>query len=326
MRGPLAGDVRACAWGKARGMTISLETRTQPGTAIRLRSVVKNYGTVRAVRGVDLSFAAGETIALLGPNGAGKSTTIGMLLGLVTPDFGDISIDGLSPRKAVAKGAIAAMLQDSGLMPGVRIGELVRLAERIYPHSIPTTRALELAGLTELSSRRVDKLSGGQAQRLRFALAIVANPDILLLDEPTRALDVQGRAEFWASMRAYAATGKTILFATHYLDEVDENATRVVVMAGGRVVADGDPADIRNRTGITTVRVSIVGHDLDDAWATRLPGVVEAITNGARLTLRTTDPDATVRALSLSDLIWRALEVTPPSLDESFLILTKEQS
>jgi ABC-2 type transport system ATP-binding protein len=310
-------------------------TTPQSGTAISLRAVTKTYGVVHAVRTLDLDFARGETVALLGPNGAGKSTTIGMMLGLVPPDSGEIRIAGDRPRQAVARGTIAAMLQDSGLMPGVRIAELVGLAERLYPNALPTARALELAGLSDMAKRRVDRLSGGQAQRLRFAVAIVANPDILVLDEPTRALDVQGRAEFWVSMRAYAATGRTVLFATHYLDEVDENAQRVVVMAHGRVVADGDPGEIRNSTGTSVVRFSLRasgrgasgGNEarVSDA-AARFPGVVSLETAGDRITVRTTSPDDTVRALVASALDWRRLEVTPPSLDESFLTLTSEQS
>ncbi|HEY5222533.1 MAG TPA: ATP-binding cassette domain-containing protein [Microbacteriaceae bacterium] len=232
--------------------------RHDAAPAIRLRSIVRSYAGVHAVRGIDLDFAAGETVALLGPNGAGKSTSIGMMLGLITPDSGQVTVGGLS---------------------------------------------------------------GGQSQRLRFAIAIVANPQILILDEPTRALDVQGRAEFWIAMRAYASTGRTILFATHYLDEVDENATRVVVLSHGSVVADGNPADIRSRTGVSVVRVSIRG---GSAACANLPGVIDANAIGERVALRTTDPDATVRALAARDLDWWGIQVSPPSLDESFLNLTND--
>ncbi|WP_308466696.1 ABC transporter ATP-binding protein [Rathayibacter soli] len=292
--------------------------------AIRLRSIVKSYAGVHAVSGIDLDFAAGETVALLGPNGAGKSTSIGMMLGLIVPDSGEVVVGGRHPREAVAAGVIAAMLQDTGLMPGVQVGELVRLAAGLYPHPLNPDAALELADLADVSRRRVDKLSGGQSQRLRFAIAIVANPQILILDEPTRALDVQGRAEFWIAMRAYASTGRTIIFATHYLDEVDENAARVVVLSHGSVVADGNPAEIRSRTGVSVVRVSIRG---GSAACANLPGVIGVTGDSPqdRVALRTTDPDATVRALATSGLDWRGLQVNPPSLDESFLTLTQDR-
>jgi ABC-2 type transport system ATP-binding protein len=290
-------------------------------TAISLRSVAKRYGPVTAVREMALEIGGGETVALLGPNGAGKTTTVGMLLGLVRPDAGTVQVCGRTPRQAVAEGRIAAMLQDAGMMPGVTIAELVGLGNRLYPSPLPVDEALDLAGLTELRRRRVDKLSGGQAQRLRFALAVVANPEILVLDEPTRALDVQGRVEFWRSMRAYAATGRTLLFATHYLDEVDENASRVVVMVRGSVVADGTPEEIRRLAGASIVRVTVRCGQADLA---SLPGVTGVQVVGDRISLRTNDPDGTVRALATGSLPWRDLEVTPASLDDSFLLLMKE--
>ena len=277
-------------------------------TAVELRDVTKHYGPVHAVRGIDLDIPRGSTVALLGPNGAGKSTTVGMLMGLVAPDSGRVRVAGLPPRTAVARGLIAAMLQDCGPMPGVTVAELVTLGHRIYPAPLPVADALALAGLAEVARRRVDRLSGGQVQRLKFALVAVGNPEIMVLDEPTRALDVQGRHEFWAAMRGYAATGRTIVFATHYLDEVDDNADRVVVVARGRVVADGTPAAVRGLAGSSTVR-----YRLPDA-----PGQP----GGEWVTLRTADADGAVRALASGPLPWCDLSVTPPSLDESFLQLT----
>ncbi len=300
---------------------------TPADAAIRLVGVSKSYGGVDAIRSLDLDFARGESVALLGPNGAGKSTTIGMMVGLVAADRGRIQVAGTSPRAAVARGAIAAMLQDTGFMAGVTVAELVGFAASIYPHPLPVGRAIDLAGLTGLERRRVDRLSGGQAQRLRFAIAVVADPEILILDEPTRALDVQARAEFWEAMRAFAATGRTLVFATHYLDEVDENASRVIVLANGSIVGDGRPDEIRRRTGTTIVRVTVASASSDPRRRLEeLPGVVDVAWSGERFSLRTTDADATVRALAPSELPWRSLEVAPPSLDESFLTLTQEAS
>lgn len=304
-----------------RGM--KTRQKDSPGSAISLRGATKLYGGRAAADRIDLDFARGETVALLGPNGAGKSTTIGMMLGLVTPDAGEVRVAGRTAHDAVAGGRIAAMLQDAGMMPGVCVGELVRLGQALYPHPLRADAAIELAGLEGERRKRVDRLSGGQAQRLRFALAIVADPEILILDEPTRALDVRGRAEFWQAMRAFAATGRTVLFATHYLDEVDENAARVVVMASGRIVEDGDPVHVRARTGVSRVRVSLPG---DPAWLNRVPGVSDVAALGDRLTITTTDPDAAVRAIVVGAHPWHGIEVAPQSLDASFLSLTEEQS
>jgi ABC-2 type transport system ATP-binding protein len=287
--------------------------------AIGLRSVAKRYGAVQAVGDLSLDVRRGETVALLGHNGAGKTTTVGMLMGLVSPDAGEVRVCGRTARQAVAQGRIAAMLQDTGMMPGVTVAELVGLAQRAYPSPLPVGEALEMAGLP--GGRRVDRLSGGQTQRLRFAMAVVADPEILVLDEPTRALDVQGRREFWESMRSYAASGRTLLFATHYLDEVDENASRVVVMARGRVIADGAPEEIRRRAGGGMVRFSVTG---PMAEAASLPGVTGVEVSGERVVLRTADPDATVRGLAAGALEWRDLQVSPGSLDESFLAITEE--
>ena len=304
---------------------------SEAAPAVELTGVAKRYAGTVAVHPLDLSLRRGETVALLGPNGAGKSTTIGMMLGIVRPDAGTARVDGRSAARAVADGRIAGMLQDAGAMPGVRVAELVRLSERSYPNALSTSHALELAGLTGEAKRRVDRLSGGQAQRLRFAMAIVANPEVLLLDEPTRALDVQGRAEFWAAMRDCAHSGKTVVFATHYLDEVAENAQRVIVIAGGRIIADGTPEQIRGTAGTSVVRFRF-----DDAAArhvdllAELPGVksVEhtAVENRAgQATVTCADADTVVRALVTTVPGWHDLQVAPPDLNSTFLELTQPE-
>ncbi len=185
--------------------------------AIQFSSVVKQYGAIRAVNSLDLSMERGQSVALLGPNGAGKSTTISMLLGLAIPDAGSIEVFGLTPQDAVREGLIGAMLQEGDLVPGLKVRELIDFIRRLYPDPLGLDEILRLADLTELVDRRTDKLSGGQAERVRFALAIAGQPHLLVLDEPTAAMDASSRRAFWASMRAYAAQGHTILFATHYL-------------------------------------------------------------------------------------------------------------
>jgi ABC-2 type transport system ATP-binding protein len=299
-------------------------------TAVALRDVRKSFGTVEAVRGVSLDVPAGQTVALLGPNGAGKSTTIGMMLGSLTPDAGEVLITGRQPRSAVRDGRIAAMLQDTGLMPGIRVGELVSLARSLYPDPLGVGEALDLAGLTDVRRRRVDRLSGGQAQRLKFTLVAVANPSVMVLDEPTRAMDVGARRDFWTAMRGYAAGGRTILFATHYLDEVEENADRVVMMTRGGVIADGSPDAIRTSVRETTLRFRLDPPAAETAreHLAALPGLAGPASVQVcadRVTLRSVEPDAVVRALVASSLPWLELSVEPPSLDDAFLRLTTEE-
>jgi ABC-2 type transport system ATP-binding protein len=184
-------------------------------------SLQKAYGPVRAVRGIDLSIAAGETVALLGPNSAGKSTTIDLLLGLARPDKGTVSVLGRPPAEAVRAGAVGGMLQTGSLIEYLSVRELVTMVASLYLHPIGVNEVPLIAGIDEIADRPAAKLSGGQTQRVRFAIALVADPDLLVLDEPTAALDVGGRRDFWNVMRAVAARGKTILFATHYLEEAD---------------------------------------------------------------------------------------------------------
>ncbi|RAG81182.1 ABC transporter ATP-binding protein [Streptacidiphilus pinicola] len=285
-------------------------------TAIALDRATKRFGELTAVDALSLEIGRGATVALLGANGAGKSTTVAMLMGLLQPDAGRVTVAGRAPRQAVVEGRIAAMLQDSGLMPGVTAAELVGLARRMYPAPLRVEEALELAGLREQARRRVERMSGGQVQRLKFALVAVAGADTMLLDEPTRALDVQGRREFWAAMRNCAAAGRTIVFATHYLDEVEENAERVVVLARGRIAADGTPARIREAGGRAVVRFRVPAHET----LPTLPG--EVVREHGWATVRSTAPDDVVRRLVGSGADWSDLRVSPPSLDESFLALT----
>ncbi len=236
-------------------------TDTSTG-GIVLSHLVKSYGQVRAVRSIDLTIAPGETVALLGPNGAGKSTTIDMVLGLSRPDSGTVSLFGMSPSEAVAAGVVGGMLQTGSLVPQLRVRELVTMVASLYPRPLEVDEVLALSGISEIADRSTTKLSGGQAQRVRFAIALVANPDLLLLDEPTAALDVEGRRGFWSSVRAVVAQGKTVIFATHYLEEADAFADRIVLLARGRIVADGPATEIKARAGGRTIRATLPGADL----------------------------------------------------------------
>ncbi|MFD0314695.1 ABC transporter ATP-binding protein [Streptomyces flavalbus] len=286
-----------------------------------LSRAVKRYGPTTAVDGVELALAAGETVALLGRNGAGKSTAIALLLGLVEPDAGRAELFGARPETAVREGRVGAMLQDARAVPRVTVRELVAFVAGRYPVPLPVPRALELAGIPELAGRRVDRLSGGQLQRVRLALALAGDPALLVLDEPTAALDVAARREFWTSMREYARRGHTVLFSTHHLEEADAHADRIVVVDRGRTVADGTGTELRRAAGGSLVAVDMAAGQGPDGLAL-LPGVRSVEVRGGRARLRTEDSDATVRALAERGAI-RGLEVVPATLDEAFLALTE---
>ncbi len=294
------------------------------GAAVRLSNVHKSFGAVRAVRGVDLVIAPGEVVAFLGPNGAGKSTTVDVLLGLTRADAGTVRIFGTEPVRAVQAGRVGAMLQGGALLPDVTVRELVSVIAALHRRPIPVDHALRLAGISDIAGARTTKLSGGQAQRVRYALALVPDPDLLVLDEPTVAMDVEVRRSFWASMRTFTERGRTVLFTTHYLQEADAFADRVVVLADGVVVADGTGSEIKAATGGRTVSAALDGVD-DDALAL-LPGVNAVERQGGRVLLRCNDSDACLRALIADHPAAHDIEVAAGNLEDAFLELTQHGS
>ena len=298
-------------------------TKTLPLSAgVSLVGLEKFYGDVHAVRGVDIHIAPGETVAILGPNGAGKSTTIDMLLGLSRPDRGTVSLFGMSPAVAVGAGAVGAMLQTGSLIDFLTVRELVTLSASLYPSPMRVDEVLAITGLTDIADRRTEKLSGGQTQRVRFAIAIVANPSLLVLDEPTVALDVEGRHAFWSSMRGFAQGGKTIVFATHYLEEADAFSDRIVLMAHGRVVADGPATEIKARVGMKTIRATLPDVPVDRL--TRLTGVASAEQHGDSMLLTCTDSDTALRTLLADFPAARDIEVLGANLETALLALTSD--
>jgi ABC-2 type transport system ATP-binding protein len=306
-------------------------TPTPPASwsgGIRLQGLTKSFhssqGVVRAVRGIDVSIAVGETVALLGPNGAGKSTTIDMILGLLEPDRGAVSVFGRSPSEAVDRGAVGAMLQTGDLIKDLSVRELVTMIASLYPTPLEVEEALELTGTSAFADQRTNKLSGGQTQRVRCAVALVSNPELLVLDEPTAAMDVEGRRSFWATMRAFAALGKTVLFATHYLEEADAYADRAVLMSHGRIVADGPTNEIKAMVGTRTIRATLP--DVQTDALAKLPGVSSAERRGELATLSCTDSDAAIRALLSAYPDARDIEIAAAGLEEAFLELTADDA
>jgi ABC-2 type transport system ATP-binding protein len=302
--------------------------KIQNPIGVELRGAAKTYknaGTVvHAVRGIDVSIDRGETVALLGPNGAGKSTTIDMILGLISPDSGTVSLLGGPPKGAVAGGMVGAMLQSGALIRDVKVRELITMMAALHPRPLEVDEALELAGLAEIAGRRTHKLSGGQAQRVRFAIALVPDPAILILDEPTVGMDVEARRAFWLSVRDFAARGKTIIFATHYLEEADAYADRAVLMSRGRVVADGPTSEIRARVGTRTIRATLPDADLT-ALAS-LPGVTTADRRGEAIVLICTDSDAAIRTLVNAYPYARDMEIASAGLEDAFIELTGDRA
>jgi ABC-2 type transport system ATP-binding protein len=291
---------------------------------IVLSRLSKSYGNVRAVRSLDLVIAPGETVALLGPNGTGKTTTIDMVLGLTRPDSGNVSLFGMSPAQAVAAGVVGGMLQTGSLIEQLTVRELVTMVASLYPHPLDVDEVLRLTGAAEFADRQSTRLSGGQTARVRFAIALVADPDLLLLDEPTAAMDVEARREFWAVMRAVAARGKTVIFATHYLEEADAFADRIVLLAHGEIVADGPATEIKAKVGGRTIRATLSG--VDAAQLAALPGVTNAERHGDAVILTCADSDAALRALLGLFPAARDIEVRGSGLEEAFLALTADET
>lgn len=291
---------------------------------IQLRGLVKSFrgpgGPIEAVKGIDVAIHAGETVALLGPNGAGKSTTIDMLLGLLEPDEGSVSVFGHSPSEAIAEGEIGAMLQTGALIRDLSVRELIAMMGSLYPRPLPVSEVLELTGTEEFADQRTQKLSGGQTQRVRFAVALISDPKLLVLDEPTVAMDVEGRHAFWGTMREFAAGGRTILFATHYLEEADAYADRAVLMAHGTIVADGPTNEIKAMVGSRTIRATLPGVDTGELAG--LAGVSGVERRGETVVLACSDSDAAIRALLERHPDSRDIEIQAAGLEQAFLALT----
>ncbi|MFH8516759.1 ABC transporter ATP-binding protein [Streptomyces gelaticus] len=304
--------------------TTAAEATGAKTTAVRFEQVSKAYGAVRAVDGLTLDLHPGETVALLGPNGAGKSSTLDLLLGLRTADSGTVRVFGTTPQNAIAAGRVGAMLQTGGLMEDVTVKELVGLACALHPRPHPVAQVLSRAGIGQIADRVVDKLSGGQEQRVRFALATAGANDLIVLDEPTTGMDVTARQAFWATMREQADQGRTVLFATHYLEEADAIADRVLVLHKGRLLADGTAAEIKAKAGARRISFELTG-PVDEAALRGLPFLAAIDITGNRVRIQSHDADATVHAVYGLGLHPRSLEVAGLGLEQAFVAITEAE-
>ena len=286
-----------------------------------LVGAIKRYGNTVALDGVHLDVRRGEVLALLGPNGAGKSTAISLWLGLLQPDAGEARLMGLSPLDVESRRDVGVMMQEVALEPLLRVRELVDLAASYYPDPLTVDEALALTRTTELGDKRYAKLSGGQKRQAQFAIAVVGQPRLLFLDEPTVGLDVQARETMWRAIRDLVARGSSVVLTTHYLDEAEALANRVVVLAKGRVIASGSVDEIRSVVSRTHIScASALSADDVRLW----PSVLEASNADRKLTITATDGESVVRRLLASDHELRHLEVRPAALSEAFTELTKE--
>jgi ABC-2 type transport system ATP-binding protein len=292
---------------------------SQPA-AIALRRVHKNFGAVQAVKDIDLDISSGEIVAFLGPNGAGKTSTIDIILGLSQPTAGTAEVFGMEPRQAITRGLVSAVLQTGGLLKDFTVRETAEYTASLFAQPRPVDEALNRAGITGIGDRLVGKCSGGEQQRLRFAMALLSDPELLILDEPTTGMDVEGRRGFWGAIRQDTARGRTVLFATHYLEEADANATRIIVVNHGRVIADGTPAQIKAFTATRTLRFSTPAPDPSELL--KLPGVTDVVVNGDAVSVRTSDADDTLPALYALGRLIKAMEVGGGGLEEALIALT----
>jgi ABC-2 type transport system ATP-binding protein len=298
-----------------------LEPRSTGDVIASLNRVSKTYGDVQALKDVNLAIHAGELLALLGPNGAGKTTAVKLLLGLVKPIAGSVNVFGGNPVDPESRMRTGAMLQVSKVPETLRVREHIDLFSSYYKNPLPLSETLAIAGLEPIKNRKFGELSGGQRQRVLFALAICGNPDLLFLDEPTVGLDVEARRLLWEQIRKLLALGKTVLLTTHYLEEADALATRVVVINRGSIVAQGTPAEIKAQTAgkkircVTSIPIEVVR---------RMPSVVDVRQDREALEIRASQAEPVLRQLLNSDPAISGIDVTSAGLEEAFLALTRD--
>jgi ABC-2 type transport system ATP-binding protein len=299
-------------------------TTSVAAPAVELKNVTKNYGNVQALKDFSLTVERGEVVAILGPNGAGKSTAIALMLGMRSPSSGNVALLGENPRLANHRRQIGVMLQESGVPASLTVRELVELFSRFHDDPMETREAIRMAGLEEKAGSPLGRLSGGQKQRVYFALALVGNPDVLFLDEPTTGLDVEARRNFWDQINTQIARGKTIVLTTHNLEEADTLARRIVVIHQGRIVAEGTPEEIKGHVGSKHVLFRAPTITLGELRI--ITGMEISLLPGNRFEIYTKEPETLLATLFKRGVELRDLEVAGAGLEEAFLTLTSGES
>jgi ABC-2 type transport system ATP-binding protein len=304
--------------------TYEAEETTVSGNAAQpiavLDRVTKKYGKVTALDGLSLALKPGEIVALLGPNGAGKSTAVRLLLGLSSPTTGTARIFGSNPRDAETRTRIGAMLQVASIPKTLKVKEHIDLFRSYFPAPLSFEEVVRIAQLEGIEDRLFEKLSGGQRQRLLFGLAVCGNPEIVFLDEPTVGLDIEARRGLWTQIRSLAAHGKTVLLTTHYLEEADALAHRIIVINKGKVVSEGTPKEVKGTFASRKIKC-ITALSPAQLWA--LPGVIEVEQTGKQTSVTAGNAEAVLRAMLIADATLSDLEVVSPGLEDAFLALTQ---
>ena len=301
----------------------SVESAASGLIVANLEGVNKNYGAVRALRGVNFRVTSGEVVALLGPNGAGKTTAVKLLLGLLQPNSGKVRVFGNDPTNPENRMRTGAMLQVGRVPETLRVREHIDLFSTYYQEPLPAAGVLAAAGLEDLRDRKFGELSGGQKQRVLFALAICGDPDLLFLDEPTVGLDVEARRLLWDQIRQLVRRGKTVLLTTHYLQEADALADRVAVINKGEIIAEGTPAEIKAQTAGKRIRCIT---SLNLSALRQIPGVTEVKEDREAVELHVSQAEPVLRELFARDATLSGLEVTSAGLEEAFLALTQDST
>ena len=302
-------------------------TPSAPVAAVELLEARKQYARVQALRGVSLTIERGEVVAMLGPNGAGKTTAISLMLGMRRPTAGHVRLFGRDPGDRAARSRCGVMLQESGVTDVLRVAETVDIFRGYYPRPLPTARVLELAGLAEVANRKISALSGGQRQRLYYALAVCGNPEALFLDEPTAGMDVEARRSFLASIREYAAEGRTVVLTTHYLEEADSLCDRIAIVDHGRIVKIGSPDELKASIGgdVLVVGVAEAEPDISEDIK-KIPLVREVKKNGHEYRIKSeAGEESSIKVIDLirsKGLHVTKISLTKPTLDEAYLEFT----
>jgi len=288
--------------------------------AIELHGVTKIFKGKKAVDNLSLTVEKGSVVALLGPNGAGKTTTVSLILGLLQPTSGSVKLLGGDPQHRKVRDRIGAMLQDVSVIDSLTVAETINLFRHYYEKPLPLEQLLAISGLQDERGKMATALSGGQKRRLGFAMAAAGDPEVLFLDEPTVGMDVTSRQLFWDTVKAMAVRGRTIVLTTHYLEEADQIADRIIVINGGRLIADGTPSQVK-ATAIGRTIAFTAGDGVTDETLRSVPGIAQTEWSGRRVKLFSGDTDRLIAELIRRQVPMKDIEIQSGGLEEAFRTL-----